>query len=591
MQRRGQAGPAGATGREAEMIPASTADAKTTALCFLSYRHMGNLSLSQAGKAICWRLRPSNMTAKTTATTNMAGVDIMEDDNMDSSTSPTFPITATKRVHASPPRAGHKTFTTTQRRYGLPSCYKPHFRLGDWEMTCRKADCDVNIYNYAKVEPFDQNTDLTEVLGVLRPIDGGDIVEASWIAPHCLPGHVTGKWLRLKVIPTPHPGCLPKWHISYSGWSAYHTALASPPDLSALPLEEAAGTLARTLEAAGKTAFRLTTHRSTRCAGKPWWTDECAQTVRDRHRAGNKWRKTPTLQAGTNYRRLDAICARVILQAKRKAWDSHCSSLSTRRTWDFIHAMEEAKTRSPIPIQDPSRQPLSDPQKAEIPADHYCQKIGHPSALHPPSKLTSVITTAITSSGTQELTQPFTSHEMASALGSLKTGKSPGPDHIPYEFLTHSSSSFQATLLQLCNTSWSHGSFATCWKPSILIPIPKPGKDSTLPASYRPIALLSCMEKLMERLVATRLSWWLEEHHLLREEQCDFWPHRSSLDVLGQIEYHICDTYHHRQVMLVLFVDLEGAFDSAPHKGILYKLARMDDITIVSMAPSLAEAQ
>ncbi|MPC53346.1 hypothetical protein E2C01_047235 [Portunus trituberculatus] len=179
-----------------------------------------------------------------------------------------------------------------------------------------------------------------------------------------------------QVILTPHPGCLPKWHINSSGWSAYHTALASLPDLSALPLEEAAGTLARTLEAAGKTAFRLTTHRSTHRPGKPWWTDERAQAVRDCHRAWNKWCRIPTLQAGTNYHPLDAICARVILQAKRKVWNSHCSSLSfsssIRRTWDFIHAMEGAKTCSPIPIQDSSGQPLSDPQKAEILADHYC---------------------------------------------------------------------------------------------------------------------------------------------------------------------------------------------------------------------------
>lgn len=75
--------------------------------------------------------------------------------------------------------------------------------------------------------------------------------------------------------------------------------------------------------------------------------------------------------------------------------------------------------------------------------------------------------------------------------------------------------------------------------------------------------------------MATRLSWWVEAKHLLREEQCGFHPHRSTLDVLAQKEYQICDTYRQRQVMTTLFVDIERAFDSAPHERVLYKLAKM----------------
>jgi len=37
------------------------------------------------------------------------------------------------------------------------------------------------------------------------------------------------------------------------------------------------------------------------------------------------------------------------------------------------------------------------------------------------------------------------------------------------------------------------------WKKSIIIMIPKPGKDHTIPSSYRPISLLSCLSKLFEK--------------------------------------------------------------------------------------------
>ncbi|XP_045130249.1 uncharacterized protein LOC123515571 [Portunus trituberculatus] len=209
----------------------------------------------------------------------------------------------------------------------------------------------------------------------------------------------------------------------------------------------------------------------------------------------------------------------------------------------FLRSMEGKFVSQNIPFSDDDSTPLADPEK---------QKSSLPS-----------------------LAQPFKPHELSSALATLKPGKAPGLDKVPYDFIRHLTPPLRACLLQLYNSSWQSGQFPSTWKPAILIPIHKPGKDPTLPSAYRPISLLSCIGKLLERLVNTRLTWWLEANNKLAEEQCGFRPHRSTLDVLGQIEYHICDTYRQRQVMMALFLDLEGAFDSAPHEGILYKLALM----------------
>lgn len=379
--------------------------------------------------------------------------------------------------------------------------------------------------------------------------------------------------------PKQHPGCLPRWRLTSSEWPRYREALQTPPDITTLTLDDAASSFHQTLETAGAAAFHLTTRRTPRRPGKPWWNDDCARAVLARRRAWNQWRRTPTILAGTTYRRLDALCTKTILKAQRKAWDSHCSSLSfsspTKRTWDFLHSMEGKKARRHIPLTDGARSPLEDPQKAEALAHHYHQRIGVPPSLHPPADLHRAASIAIASPGIPNLAQPFTRQELDVALSKLKAGKAAGKDNIPYDFLTHLTSPIQDCLLLLYNSSWETRRYPNCWKPSVLIPIPKPGKDPTLPSSYRPIALLSCIGKLMERLVSTRLSWWLEEKLLLREEQCGFRPHRGTVDVLGQLEYHVCDTYRQHQVMTTIFIDLEGAFDTAPHEGILYKLAGM----------------
>ena len=45
------------------------------------------------------------------------------------------------------------------------------------------------------------------------------------------------------------------------------------------------------------------------------------------------------------------------------------------------------------------------------------------------------------------------------------------------------------TLLSIFNQIWYTGIFPDSWYEAIVIPIPKPGKDSTNPANYRPISL------------------------------------------------------------------------------------------------------
>jgi len=47
------------------------------------------------------------------------------------------------------------------------------------------------------------------------------------------------------------------------------------------------------------------------------------------------------------------------------------------------------------------------------------------------------------------------------------------------------------------------------------MPVPKPGKDTSSPTNYRPIALTSCVCKVMERMVNNRLVWYLERNKII----------------------------------------------------------------------------
>ena len=83
-------------------------------------------------------------------------------------------------------------------------------------------------------------------------------------------------------------------------------------------------------------------------------------------------------------------------------------------------------------------------------------------------------------------------------------------------------------LLHIFNLSWSLHSFPFIWKTSSIIPIYKIGKPLDSPASFRPITLTSCVSKLFERIILSRLLFFLESNSIFSPSQSCFRPGRST---------------------------------------------------------------
>ena len=61
------------------------------------------------------------------------------------------------------------------------------------------------------------------------------------------------------------------------------------------------------------------------------------------------------------------------------------------------------------------------------------------------------------------------------------------------------------------------GQLPSEWKHSIVLPFFKYGKNQNEPNSYRPISLTSTLCKIMEKLINTRLSHYLEKNKLITQ--------------------------------------------------------------------------
>ena len=93
----------------------------------------------------------------------------------------------------------------------------------------------------------------------------------------------------------------------------------------------------------------------------------------------------------------------------------------------------------------------------------------------------------------------ITLSELRFAIDSC-SDSTPGVDEVHYSFFKHLDSVSLDRLLLFFNFVWVNEFFPDDWRISLIIPILKPGKLSDDPKSYRPIALTSCLCKILEKI-------------------------------------------------------------------------------------------
>jgi len=154
---------------------------------------------------------------------------------------------------------------------------------------------------------------------------------------------------------------------------------------------------------------------------------------------------------------------------------------------------------------------------------------------------------------TETYNNPFSMDELVNAI-SKSHDTAVGPDSIHYQMLKNLPDSAMDTLLVAVNFVWTTGNFPHEWHLATVIPIAKSGKDSTDPTSYRPIALTSCLCKVMERMINTRLVWYLEKLKLITPVQSGFRKQCSTTDQLVRLETFVREAFVNKQTLLQYFL-------------------------------------
>ena len=307
---------------------------------------------------------------------------------------------------------------------------------------------------------------------------------------------------------------------------------------------------------------------------KAWWSAEVEQAVGERRRAfATAHRSDEDCQA---YISASRRALSVIAKAKAEAWQTTCTSLSPKSNPKSVHSLLRSIAGSPSSSSSSPNFPnCSSPRESASVYAAYLRS--HFSVSQPKARgyLTELRRATCSVESHSSFYSPFSPAEFLAAASNLSSSTATGPDKIAYPMLKHLSRSGMDFLLHIFNLSWSSHSFPSIWKTSSIIPIHKMGKPLDFPVSFRPISLTSCVSKLFERIILSRLLFFLESNSILSPRQAGFRPGRSTLDQILYLSQSISDGFNKPRPgswTILSTINFSKAFDSVWHPALFHKL-------------------
>ena len=240
----------------------------------------------------------------------------------------------------------------------------------------------------------------------------------------------------------------------------------------------------------------------------PWYDDECDEAQTKRVNSLNDFLKHPDREALGRMKCFRAGARRTVKNSKRKSWRNFVSSINyktqSRRIWNMIRAINGKRANNPVFHLKTNDGKTADTEEqiVETLADNYERQSSsqkHGDNFRSTKNQAEKTNLNFKSDNTENYNRIFSMKDLKKSIKKAKNS-SEGGDKIHYEIIKHLPHSALEILLEIINKIWLDGSFPEIWRHAIIIPIPKPNKDHTIPSSYRPISLTSCLCKTMERI-------------------------------------------------------------------------------------------
>ena len=305
---------------------------------------------------------------------------------------------------------------------------------------------------------------------------------------------------------------------------------------------------------------------------KPGFTPEIKQAIKERNklREARAANRKPWIEACNKVR--DMIKA-----WREKQWKEYVSgldmSVNPSQIWRTIHALEgkyPAKVKNEV-LTVNNVALVEDKDKAEAFATTYR---GFSHLPRPVGKTENRREREIRRTVRRRMKQetpesheseaPITMEELELAIEEAGNNKASGDDDIPYELIKHTGPKTRELILHIFNRCWEGENIPQKWLTAIIKTLLKDGKDPKYTVSYRGISLTACWGKLLEKIIANRLTCVLERRGLLADSQAGFRQNRCTTDQIlnmTQLATNHIQSNDKNNATIITFFDYAKAYD------------------------------
>jgi endonuclease/exonuclease/phosphatase family metal-dependent hydrolase len=373
------------------------------------------------------------------------------------------------------------------------------------------------------------------------------------------------------LLPQERINSSPSFNFRETDWDEYRKELKLrlqlTPDRPTInnveQLNTAIGNLTQALQ---DTTKKIVKRSKPRPDAKRWWNGDLIKKRKELNRLRSdsyNHRATANHPSHRELKKKSNKYGEAIIQAKRGHWANYLEEMTASEMWTANKYIREPvgdggnpriptlKTKNAAGREVPVN---SNEEKADLLAKTF---------FPPPPRIVNDFADYVYPEPLPDPPQ-ITADQLHKHVFKPAPYKAHGPDEIPNAVIQQCEALIHERLLRIYQAILKLGIYYDPWKDFTTVVLRKPNKPSyEAPKAYRPIALLSCLAKILTSIIAETISNLVEIYQLLPKTHFGGRPGRTTTDAVHYLVHKIKTAWRNDQVASVLYLDVEGAFPNA----------------------------
>jgi Reverse transcriptase (RNA-dependent DNA polymerase) len=310
---------------------------------------------------------------------------------------------------------------------------------------------------------------------------------------------------------------------------------------------------------------------------KDWMTTDLLLLIKRRDKLFSKWKNCTFSHRSAlkdDYKKYRQYVSSQINKAKVEYYKNELNKAknSLKDTWQTINTIIGKKKKASVD------EVISKHFGSRYPNDYISNKfadtfIDEVSQINHECDITTLPQKSEREANQSMYMQSVSPEFVKNVILSMDQCKQPGIDKIRVKDLHLLAKPISVILAKLINLCIKTGVMPAKLKVSKIRPVYKKG-DHTKFGNYRPIAIMSFIEKIIERCIAIKLTEYLEQFKIINPLQFGFQKGKSTANLLASFSDYVNAKLNAFNHVLVLFIDFSKAFDTLSHKKLLIALEK-----------------